>query len=131
MEFSFPRWLSSHPSLGSGLVGRADIRELIEQVGVGSYLIVRHLSIGKERKEEIYDVIGECPAIVRVRHRQRGIVVEDVRQQCSGDPRCFRRRISAGVLQRVREDGDEAGIVGRLRGEIRAVLLAGKEGSLI
>jgi len=57
--------------------------------------------------------------------------VEDIRQKGSGYPRCFRRRISACMLQRVREDGNEAGIVGRLRSEIGGVLLAGKERSLI
>jgi hypothetical protein len=98
---------------------------------VRPYFIFRHLSIGKERKEEIYDVVGECPAIVRVGRWPRGIIVEDVRQQRSGNPRCFRWRISAGVLQRVREDRDKTGIVRWLRSEVGGVLLAGKEGSLI
>src|SRR5580658_1805266 len=125
------------PSLGghlfrrSGLVRQPDVRERGEQVFVGPYLILCHLSIGKERQEEIYDIVGECPAIVRVGRRPRGIIVEDVRQHGPGDPRCFRRRISSGVLQRVREDGDETAIVRWLRSEIGGVLLAGKEGSLI
>src|ERR1700722_8843920 len=110
---------------------RADVRKGREQVCVRPYLISRPLSIGEERKEEIYDVVGECPAIVRKSRRPRGIIVEKVRQQSSGDPRGFCRRISTGVLQRVREDGDETGIARGLRSKIGGVLLAGKEGSLI
>jgi hypothetical protein len=86
-------------------VRRAHVGESGEQVFVGPYVILRHLSICEQRKEEIHDVVGECPAIVRVGRRPRGIIVEDVRQQGPGHPRCFRRRISTGVLQRVREDG--------------------------
>src|SRR5271166_4929679 len=44
-----------------GLVRRADVRKHAEQILVRSYLILRHFSIGKERKEEIYDIVGECP----------------------------------------------------------------------
>jgi len=104
---------------------------LREQVFVRPDLILRHLSICKERKEEIHDVVGKCPAIVRVDCRPCGVIVEDVRQQGPCDPRCFRWRISTGVLQRVRENGDETGVVRRLRSEIGGVLFAGEEGSLI
>src|SRR6185369_1821008 len=134
-----PRWRrkrssprsGGNPLRGPGLVRRAHVGEFSEQVLVGSYLILGHLSIREQRKEEIYDVIGERPAIVREGRRPRGIIVEDVRQQRSGDPRCLRRRISTGVLQRVRKDGDETGIVLRFRSQIGGILLAGKKGSLI
>ena len=112
-------------------MGRADVREIGEHIGVWPYVISRDLSIGKERKEEIYDVVGECPAIVRVGRRPRGIIVEHVRQQDSGDPRCLRLRVTTGVLKRVREDRDETGIVGWFPTEISSVLLAGKERRLI
>ena len=59
---------------------RANVRELSEQVLVSAYVIPHHLSIGKEGKEEIYDIVGKCPAIVGEGRRPRGIVVEDVRQ---------------------------------------------------
>jgi hypothetical protein len=104
---------------------------LREQVFVRPDLILRHLSIREERKEEIHDVVGECPAIVRVDCRPCGVIVEDVRQQGPCDPRCFRCRISTGVLKRVRENGDETGVVRRLRSEIGGVLFAGEEWSLI
>ena len=94
-------------------------------------VILRHLSICEKTKEEIYDVVRECPAIVRVGRWPRGVIVEDVRQQGLGHPRGFRWRISTSVLQRVRKDGNETGIVRRLCGEIGGVRLAGKEGSLI
>ena len=48
---------------------------------MGPDLILRYLSVCKERKEEIHDVVGECPAIVRVDCRPCGVIVEDVRQQ--------------------------------------------------
>jgi hypothetical protein len=57
--------------------------------------------------------------------------VEDVRQQGPRDPCCFRWGISTGVFQRVRENGDETGVVRRLRSKIGGVLFAGEEGSLI
>ena len=110
---------------------RAYVRERSEQVLVGPDVILRHLSIRKERKEEIHDVVGECPTILGIDRRPLGVIVEDVRQQGSGDPRCFRRRISTGVLERVREYGNETGIACRLCSEIGGVLFAGKEGSLI
>jgi hypothetical protein len=45
-------------------VRRAHVGELREQVFVGSDLILRHLSIGRERKEEIHDVVGEGAPLV-------------------------------------------------------------------
>ena len=96
-----------------------------------AYVIPRHLPICEERKEDIYDVVGERPAIVRIGRRPRGLIVEHVRQQGSRDPRCFLLRVTTGVLQRVREDRDETGIVRWLRSEIGSFLLASKEGSLI
>src|SRR5271165_4771090 len=126
-----PRTSSGYPPPRSRLVRRAHIGKCCEQVVMGPDHVLRYLSICEERKEEIYDVVGERPAIVRVGRRPRGIVVEDVRQQGSRDPRCFRRRISTGMLQRVREDRDEAGIVRGLPSEIGAVLLAREERGLI
>ena len=58
------------------------------------------------------------------------VIVEDVRQDCSCDARCFHRRVAAGVFERVGEDGDEAGVVGRLRGEVGCFLVAGEEDGL-
>jgi hypothetical protein len=57
--------------------------------------------------------------------------VENIRQHGPGDPRCFRRRIPAAVLQRVSKYGDETGVAGWLRSQIRGVLLTREEGSLI
>ena len=110
---------------------RAEVRKIGEQVLVRPYLILRHLSICKERKEEIDDVVCECPAIARVDCRPRGVGVEDVWQQGPCDPRCFGWRVSTGVFQRMRENGDETGVVRRLPSEIGGVLFAGEERSLI
>src|ERR1700689_2527037 len=130
MEHSLP-CLGGHPFRRSSLMRRANVRERGEQVIVRPYFIFRHLSICKNGQKEIDNVVGERSAIVRVGRRPRGIIVEDVRQHGPGDPRCFRRRISSSVFQRMREDGDEAAIVRWLRSQIRRVLLARKEGSLI
>ncbi len=56
--------------------------------------------------------------------------LDEVRQQCPCHASCFLRGIPACVLQRVREDGDETGIVRRRCGAVRAYLFAGKEDSL-
>ena len=85
----------------------------------------------ESREEEIHDVVGECPPILGVDCRPCGVIGKDVRQQRPSDARCFRRRISTGVLQRVRENGDEARVVRWLRSKIGGVLFAGEEGSLI
>src|SRR5580700_7557382 len=124
-------YLGGHLFRRSNLMRRANVGKGGGQVWVRPYVISRHLLIGEERREEIHDVVGERPAIVRVGRRPRGIIVEHVRQQDSGDPRCFRPRVPTGVLQRVREYRDKTGIVHWLRREIGGVLLASKEGSLI
>src|SRR4029077_1693334 len=90
-----PKWVLSGNSFRSSLlVRRGHIGELREQVFVGSDLILRHLSIAKERQEEIHDVVGECPAIGRVHCRLCGVIREDVRQHGCGDSGCLRWRIS-------------------------------------
>src|SRR5262249_54849246 len=43
---------------------------------------------------------------------------------------CFQRRISTCALQRVRKNGEETRVAGRLSGQIGISLLAGKEGQL-
>ena len=47
----------------SGFVGRAHIRELVDKIAVGSYFILRNLSIYDDCQEGVEDVLGECPAI--------------------------------------------------------------------
>src|ERR1700722_4473553 len=51
-------------------------------------------------------------------------------QQCSRHPPCFLRRIPIGVLQRMREDGDETGIARRLARQIGRPLRADKKDRL-
>src|SRR5258706_72549 len=60
----------------------------------------------------------------------RRVVGQHVRQQCSRHPPCFLRRIATAVLQRMREDGDETGIVRRLAREIATPLLADEKDRL-
>jgi hypothetical protein len=111
-------------------VRRSQVRELGEQIAVGPYFILRDLPIREDSQEGILDVVGECPAIGREGRRARGVIAQEVRQQCPCNPPCFLRRIPTGVLQRVREDGDEAGIVRRLPAQVGGILLAGQEDRL-
>ena len=94
------------------------------------YTISRHLSICEKREERINGVVGERPSVRGKTGRTRWIVEKHVRQQRPCHPVCFLRRIPTRVLQRVREDGDETGIVRRLPGEIGISLRARKEDSL-
>src|SRR5271166_455510 len=80
------RTSSGYPSHRSRLVRHAHIGKCCKQVFMGPDHVLRYFSICEERKEEIYDIVGERPAIVRVGRRPRGIVVEHVRQQVSCDP---------------------------------------------
>ena len=68
------------------LVRRAHVGELREQVFVRPDLILGYLSVAKERKEEIHDVVGECPAIGWVDCRRCGVIREDIREQGPCDP---------------------------------------------
>lgn len=78
------------------------------------YVISRHLPICKNGKKDINSIVGECPSIGRIGRRLAVIIREDVRQQNPCRSLCFLPRVAAGVLQRVREDGDETGILRRL-----------------
>ena len=88
------------------------------------------LSICQQRKKDVDDVVGECAAIRGVGRRQSGIEMEYVGQQRLCNPRCFLRRITACVLQRVREDGDEGRVVRRFRREVVGSVLTGKKDGL-
>ncbi len=89
-----------------------------------------HLSIREQRKEVRFDVVGERPAVGRVRRLAPWLIRQHVRQLGRCHPRCFLWRVPTRVLQRVREDGDESRILRRLRGKIRSFLVAGEEGYL-
>jgi hypothetical protein len=47
----------------SSFVRRADLRELGDKIAVGSYFILRNLSICDDGQEGAEDILGECPAI--------------------------------------------------------------------
>src|SRR6266481_2202812 len=113
------------------VVRRAQVGELGEQIAVWPNLISCHLPVREDTEEDIGDVVVECPAIVREGRGARGVVAQDVRQQCPCHPPCFLLSISTRMLQRVREDENEAGIVRRLSGQVGSVLLAGEKGSLV
>ena len=106
-----PRSRARRSPRDTGLVRRAEVRELGEQVLVGAYVISRLLSICEEGNEEIHNVVGELPAIVRVGRGPSGIIKEDVRQQSCCHSRCLLLRIPARVSgSDIYEDGGEGGI---------------------
>jgi hypothetical protein len=110
-----PRRLNvARSSIVIGIVRRPQIGELGKQIDVGPYLVPGHLPICEDCQEGVGGIVGERSAIARKGRRTRRVVGQHVGQQCSRHPPCFLRRIPTGVLQRMREDGDEAGIVRRL-----------------
>src|SRR5258708_37046747 len=98
----------------SPLGGRTQIGELGKQIDVGPNLVPSHLPVCEDCQEGIGGIVGERTAIPRKGRGTRRVVGQYVGQQCSRHPPCFLRRITTGVLQCMREDGDEAGIVRRL-----------------
>ena len=82
--------LSGNFFRGPRLVRRAQVREFREQVFVRPDLIFRHLSIGKDRKKEIHNIVGQRPAIRRVDRGLGRVIRKNVRQQSPGNPGCFR-----------------------------------------
>ena len=90
-------------------VRRPQVRELGEQIAVGPYFILRDLPIREDSQEGILDVVGECPAIARKGRRTRGVIAQEIWQQCPCNLPCLLRRIPARVLQRVREASGNGG----------------------
>src|SRR5260370_14401778 len=128
---SFTADIDSSLQLFQHVVRRAQVGELGEQIAVWPNPISCHLPVREDTEEDIGDVVVEYPAIVREGRGARGVVAQDVRQQCPCHPPCFLRSIPTRMLQRVREDGNETGITRRFPGEVGIILLAGKEGSLV
>src|SRR5439155_22623107 len=122
---------SSRPRarLPRALVRRPQVGKLGEQIIVRAYPIPRHFPIRDDSQEGIGGVVAGCAAIVRVGRWARGVIVQEVRQQCPCHQHGSHRRKPPEMLERMREGADETGIVRRLRGAIRLVLLAGQEGS--
>jgi len=86
-------------------VRRTYIRESGEQIAVGPYLVLRYLPIFHDANERIEGIVGKCPTVVGKGCRTRGIIGQEIWEQCACDALCIRRRISTGVLERVREAG--------------------------
>src|SRR5271170_8330659 len=117
------RWLAP-------VVGRPQVGKLGKKIAVGPYLVALHLPICDDSHKGVGGVGGERPAIAGKGCWARGVVAQEVRQQCTCHPPCFLRRIPPNMLQRVCEDSDETSIVRGRLGAIGVVLLASKERSL-
>ena len=48
------------------VVRRPKIGELGKQIDVGSHPVRRHLAVRQDGEEVIEDVVGQCPAIIRI-----------------------------------------------------------------
>ena len=109
---------------------RPEVRELGKQIAMGACLVPRYLPVCEDSHEGIAGVVGECAAIAWEGCRARGVIGQHVRQQRPGHPPCFLRGIPARMFQRVREDGDETGIVRRLTSQVGISLPADKKDGL-
>jgi hypothetical protein len=63
----------------SRIVRRPNVRELGEQISMGCKSISYHLAIREQRKEVSFDVVGERPAVARVRCLARRLIRQHVR----------------------------------------------------
>src|ERR1700730_276238 len=122
---------SSRFTTSSLIVRRPQIGELGKQIAVGPDLVPGHLAVREDRQEGVGRIVGERTAIARKKRGTRRVVGQDVGQQCSRHPPCFLRRIATGVLQRMREDGDETGIVRRFARVVATSLRADEKDRLL
>ena len=107
----------------------SEVRELIQQIAVRPNLIC-HVSVRVHRKENVGNVIGQRPAIVRKGYRAARIIGENVWQQRFRDAFGILRGVAARVFQFVREHADEAIIIRWVTAEVLLSLLARKENRL-
>src|SRR6266436_3097856 len=105
--------MDSSLQLFQHVVRRPEVGELVQQVTVRPNLIC-HVSVRVYRKEEIDNVIGQRPAIVRKARRLARMIGKNIWQQLSCDGLCLLRSIAACVFQLVREHSDETIIIRRL-----------------
>src|SRR5215470_486804 len=89
-----------------------------------------HLAVRVHRQENVDDIVGECPAIVRKARRLARPIRKNVWQQLSRDGPCVLRRVAACMFQFVCENADEAIIIRWLSAEVRLPLLSNKENRL-
>src|SRR5258706_15178495 len=104
----------------------SEVRELIQQIAVRPNLI-RHVSVRVHRKENVGNVIGQRPAIVRKGNRAARIIGENVWQQRFREAYGILRRIAAGMFHFVCEYADEASTICRASPDVFRSLLAGTE----
>ena len=97
---------------------------------MGSNLVTRHLPVSEDCQEGIGGIVSKRAAIAWKRRGTRRIVGQHVGQQSFRHPPCFLRRIPTGMLQRMRKDGDETGIVRRLARVVTIALGADKKDRL-
>jgi hypothetical protein len=79
------------------------VREVGEQMVVRPNLMPLPQPICERGQEHVGRVVRKCSSIARKGCRARGVIGQDLRQHCLSHPLCFVRRVSARVLQRVRE----------------------------
>src|SRR6267142_4574529 len=107
----------------------SEVRELIQQIAVRPNLIC-HASVRVQRKENVHNIVSECPAVVRKGYRAARIIGENVWQQRSRDAFGVLRRVAARVFQFVCEHADKTIIICWVSAEVFRSLLAGKENRL-
>src|SRR5215469_5749121 len=93
-------------------------------------LISCHLAVRVDRQENVDNIVGQCPPIVRKARRLARSIGKNVWQQLSRDGPCVLRRVSACMFQFVREDANEPIIIRWLSAEVRFPFLSNKENRL-
>src|SRR5215510_15674662 len=106
------------------IVRGSQVRELVEQIAVRPNFVSCHLSVRERREEDVDNVVGQCPAIVRKARRAARVIEKNVWQQLSRDAYCVLRPITACAFQLVRENANEAIIIRWLPAEVRLPLLS-------
>jgi len=93
-------------------------------------LISCHLPVRQHQEENIDNIVGKCPTIVRKGHWAARVVGKNAWQQLSGFADRFLSRITARVFQLMGEDADEPIIFGRMPVQVRCSLFSRQENCL-
>src|SRR4029077_5073219 len=76
-----------------------------------SYFVFRHLPICHDANKRVKRIVGKSSTVIMKTRRARRVVRQNVWKQCPRHSLRLSRRISACVLQSVREPGNETPII--------------------
>src|SRR5580658_3855782 len=109
---------------------RPEIGKLVEKIFMRPDLISRYLPVRQHREKSIYNIVRECPTIVRKARRSARVIGKNVWQQLFGYADRLGWRVAARVFQLMREDANKSIIFGRLPIQVRYSLFSRQENRL-